>query len=375
MQKRVGIVGGGQLGMMLAQAAKKLGFYVTVLDPTPNSPASRYADIQIVKSFKNPEGIRELSKFSDFITFEIELANADVLEELVSEGHVINPSPQTLSIIKDKFGQKKFLEANGIPVAPSVEIKDKEEIIAAAKEFGWPILLKSRFDAYDGRGNALIKNGSEIDSALRKSNNEKLYVEKFIPFVKELAVVVARGMSDEIIAYPPVETVHRNNICHVVLAPAPIDSSAAKKAERLAIDIMSYLKGVGVFAIEMFLISDGDVIINEIAPRVHNSGHYTIEAHKTSQFEQHIRAVTGMALGRIDMIVPHAVMINILGERTGAADVSGVEEVLKIPGASIYIYGKIETRPERKMGHITVVDSNLETAFTKAQLARSYISI
>jgi 5-(carboxyamino)imidazole ribonucleotide synthase len=138
---------------------------------------------------------------------------------------------------------------------------------------------------------------------------------------------------------------------------------------------MSYLKGVGVFAIEMFLISDGDVIINEIAPRVHNSGHYTIEAHKTSQFEQHIRAVTGMALGRIDMIVPHAVMINILGERTGAADVSGVEEVLKIPGASIYIYGKIETRPERKMGHITVVDSNLETAFTKAQLARSYISI
>lgn len=360
---------------MLAEAAQKLGFYVAILDPTPNSPASQFADIQIVKSFKDPEGIREISKLSDFITFEIESANASVLEKLVSEGHVINPSPRTLSIIKDKFGQKKFLEKNSIPVAPSVQIKNREEVIATAKEFGYPIFLKSRFDAYDGRGNVLVKNEFEIADALSKLKNADLYVEKFIPFVKEIAVVVARGMSGEIAVYPPVETVHKNNICHLVLAPAPIDSSLAKKAEKLAIDIMSYLKGVGVFAIEMFLTSNGDFIVNEIAPRVHNSGHYTIEAHETSQFEQHVRAVTGMALGKIDMRVPCAVMINILGERTGAADVSGIDRVLKIHGASIHIYGKVETRPERKMGHITIVDSNLETALKKAELARNYISI
>jgi 5-(carboxyamino)imidazole ribonucleotide synthase len=375
MRKRIGIVGGGQLGMMLTEAAKKLGFYVVVLDPTPNSPAGRLADLQIVKSFKDSEGIRELSELSDFITFEIELANADVLEELVSEGHVINPSPRTLSIIKDKFGQKKFLEGNGIPVAPSVEIQDKDGIIAAAKEFGYPLLLKSRFDAYDGRGNALVQNELEIDAALEKLNNENLYVEKFIPFTKELAVVVTRGMSNEIVAYPPVETIQKNNICHLVLAPAPIDPNIAKKAEKLAIDIMSYLKGVGVFAIEMFLTAQGDVIVNEIAPRVHNSGHYTIEAHATSQFEQHIRAVTGMTLGNVDMVVPYAVMINILGERTGVADVSGIEDVLTIPGASVHIYGKIETRPERKMGHITIVGDDPEAALEKARSARSRISI
>jgi len=373
--KKIGIVGGGQLGRMLAIAAKKLGFGVVILDSNSHCPASEFADIVIAKSFKDPDGIRELSKLSDFITFEIESANAAVLEELVLDGHSINPAPKILSIIKDKFNQKKFLAGYGFPVAPSIEIKNKEDLIMAIEEFGYPIILKSRFDAYDGRGNALIRNETEIETALQKLNNGSLYVEKSIPFVKELAVVVARGQSGEIVVYPPVETIHKNNICHLVIAPAPVELEIIKKAEQLAIEIISILKGVGVFAIEMFLTSEGELIVNEIAPRVHNSGHQTIEANETSQFEQHIRAITGMPLGSPEMKTPHAVMINILGERTGVATILGVEEVMKIPGVSVHIYGKMETRPERKMGHITVIDLNLKMAIEKAKKARKLIII
>jgi len=382
MNKRIGIVGGGQLGRMLAQAAKQFGFGVVILDTAHHCPASEFADIVITKSFKDPEGIRELAKISDFITFEIESANALVLEELVLDGHIINPAPKILSIIKDKFNQKRFLEEHNIPIAPQVEIKSKEDIIVVAKEFEYPILVKSRFDAYDGRGNALIRNETEINTALEKLTNGFLlnpngsfYVEKFIPFVKELAVVVARGQSGEIVVYPPVETIHQNNICHLVIAPAPVELGIVKKAEQLASDIISILNGVGIFAIEMFLTSEDELIVNEIAPRVHNSGHQTIEANETSQFEQHIRAITGMPLGETDLKTSYAVMINILGERTGVAAISGVEEALKIPGVSVHIYGKIHTRPERKMGHITVIGSDLNMTIEKAKLARSKISI
>ncbi|MBI3459019.1 ATP-grasp domain-containing protein, partial [Candidatus Azambacteria bacterium] len=264
-----------------------------------------------------------------------------------------------------------------ILVASSIQVKNKNEIIIAAQEFGYPILLKSRFDAYDGRGNALIRNETEIDFALAKlaSSNGDLYVEKFIPFVKELAVVVTRSNSGEIVVYPPVETIHKNNICHLVIAPAPIDSGAIKKAEKLAIDIISILNGVGVFAIEMFLTATSEIIVNEIAPRVHNSGHQTIEANATSQFEQQIRAIAGLPLGPVSPKTPYAVMINILGERQGVANISGVEEALKIPGVSVHIYGKLETRPERKMGHITAIGDNLEEVIEKAQKARKIINI
>jgi phosphoribosylaminoimidazole carboxylase PurK protein len=247
--------------------------------------------------------------------------------------------------------------------------------VSAIREFGYPILLKSRFDAYNGLGNALIRNESEIDIALKKLANENLYVEKHIPFIKELAVIVARNTLGEMITFPVVETIHENYICHLVIAPAQINSHLTEKAEKLAIHIISLFKGVGVFAVEMFLTADGGIMVNEIALRVHNSGHCTVEAHQTSQFEQHIRAITGMPLGNTNMKTPYAVMINILGERTGLAHPTGVEEALKIPGVSVHIYGKIHTRPERKMGHITVIGSDLNMTIEKAKLARSKISI
>lgn len=375
MKKKIGIVGGGQLGRLIALDAKKLGFTVNIIDPTPNSPAGQVADYQIVADYTDEKAIRELAKMSDFLTFEIELANARLLHELSEKGLQINPSAKTLTIIKDKLTQKEFLKKAKIPVADFVQVNSKEDILDAAKKFSYPFLLKARFDAYDGRGNALIKNEKQIDKGLEKLRGRKLYVEKFVPFVKELALMVGRNTKDEVISYPVVETIHKNNICHIVMIPASIEKSIQQKAKRLAERTMRQLKGAGMFGIEMFLTKDGKVLINEIAPRVHNSGHYTIEANETSQFEQHARAITGMPFGDAKLKVPAAVMINILGERDGKAEQKGVADAEKIPGVSVHIYGKLQTRNERKMGHITVVGKTLEECLKKAKKARKLITI
>lgn len=375
MKKRIGIVGGGQLGRMLTDAAKKLDFTVTVIDPTPNSPAGQVADKQIVANYTDEDAIRLLGAESDFLTFEIELANATILDELAAKGLQINPSAKTLGIIKDKYEQKVFLKNNGLPVEDFVVVNNKEDIINAGKKFGYPFLLKARFDAYDGRGNALVINESQIDAAVTKLGDKKLYVEKFVPYTKELAVMVGRSTNNEIISYPVVEDIHKNNILQTTYAPAHVSDEVKAKAKQVAEDTMKHLNGAGVFGIEMFLTKDEKVFINEIAPRVHNSGHYTIEACQTSQFEQHIRAVTGMPLGPTDMKVPAAVMINILGERNGPAEPKGVEEAEAIPGVTVHIYGKIESRIERKMGHLTAVADTIEEATENAEKARSLITI
>ncbi len=375
MSSSIGIVGGGQLGKMLTIAAKKMGFFVAVVDPTPNSPAGQVADYQIVAGYNDEKAIRKLAKMSNFMTFEIELANSKVLDELSKKGLQINPNAKTLTIIKDKLLQKKFLKKAGIPVADFVQVETKKDILKAAKKFNYPFLLKARFDAYDGRGNHLVSSEQDIDTGLEKLRGRKLYVEKFIPFVKELAIMVARSTKGNIKAYPVVETVNKNNICHIVKAPASVSKKIEDKAKNLGIKVMKYLKGAGVFGIEMFLDKNGKVFVNEIAPRVHNSGHYTIESCVTSQFEQHIRAITGMPLGETKMLVPAVVMINILGQRNAPAQVSGLEKALKIPNVSVHIYGKLETKLERKMGHITAIAKTHKEALRKAILARRYITI
>lgn len=375
MKKKIGIVGGGQLGRMLTIAAHKMGFIVNVLDPTPNSPAGQLADCEITADFKDAKAIKKLAAISDYITFEIELAGDSVLEEIAKKGVTVNPSSKTLSTIKDKLKQKNFLKKYHFPVADFTAVKNKKDIIRAAKIFNYPIVLKARFDAYDGRGNALINRESEIDDALNKLKGRLLYVEKFVPFAKELAVVVARSTKGEVVSYQPVETIHKNNICHIVKAPAQIKEVARRRANKIAIETIKKLKGAGVFAIEMFLTKKNQVIINEIAPRVHNSGHHTIESSITSQFEQHVRAVTGMPLGQTSMIYKAAVMINILGERNGKSIPKGVKKALSISGTSVHIYGKKETRPERKMGHITLVGRDMDRTLKMAIKARQYITI
>lgn len=375
MKNRIGIVGGGQLGKMMALPAKSMGFTVTVIDPTPDSPAGQVVDKQITANYNDAEATKNLAKVSDFITVEIEHINTDTLQKLADKGIAVNPSPKTIEIIKNKFAQKEFLTSAGIPVAPYAAVANKTEILAAAKKFGYPFLLKARFDAYDGRGNALIKTEKDITEALEKFGDRKLYVEQFVPFEKELAIMIAQGGNGEIVPYPVVETIHKNNILHLTIAPARVDKKIADKAKNFAIKTMEHLHGAGVFGIEMFLTKEGNVLINEIAPRVHNSGHYTIEACETSQFEQHIRAITGLPLGQPDMLVPAAVMVNVLGERTGPATVQGMENVLAIPGASVHIYGKKETKPERKMGHITVIGDKIEDVIKNALQARKALSI
>lgn len=372
---RIGIVGGGQLGKMLAQSAKKLGFFVTVIDPTPDSPAGQVVDKQIVADYKDEKAIRELGEISDFITFEIELANDAVLNDLIKQGKKVNPSPTTLGIIRDKLRQKEFLKKNHIPTAPFIEISTKDEIKSAAKKIGYPLLLKARTDAYDGRGNALIKTEKDIQRGIEKLKDRSLYIEEFVPFVKELAVMMARDIRGNISMYSIVETIHKDNICDTVLCPAPISKKARQNAEKLAKKTMQNLSGAGVFGIEMFLKKDDTILINEIAPRVHNSGHYTIEASITSQFEQHIRAITALPLGDTSLVPKAVVMKNILGETRGDGFPKGLERALTIPGVSVHIYGKKESRPQRKMGHITVIGNSVDECLKKANKARRLLII
>ncbi|MEK9176435.1 MAG: 5-(carboxyamino)imidazole ribonucleotide synthase [Patescibacteria group bacterium] len=371
----IGIVGGGQLGKMLTLAAKKMGFTVIVTDPTPESPAGQVADRQIVGGYKDVKATRELSRLADIITIEAEFVNDAVLQKIAKKGIPVHPSPKTIRIIKDKLKQKEFLKKHKIPTAEFVRIDKQGDIEKAIEKFGLPVMLKAREDAYDGKGNYLINKESDIKKGLEKLKDRNLYLEKFVPFIKELAIIVARTPYAEMAAYPVVETRHIDNVCDTVIAPAKISKKAQKNATAIAKKTMKQLKGAGVFGIEMFLVKGDKVLINEIAPRVHNSGHYTIEACVTSQFEQHIRAITGLPLGSTEMIVKAAVMKNILGSVQGSGYPKGLDKALKIPGVSYHLYNKKETRVARKMGHLTVVGDSIEECKQKVYKARGLLKI
>lgn len=375
MTKTVGIIGGGQLGRMMTEASKSLDLKIIVLEPTENPPAVQVGAEQIIGGLSDASKIRELAEKVDFVTWEIEHINTEVLEELEKEGIKINPSPKTLAKIRDKFLQKEFLNEHGIPTAPYRMVKDETEGLEILEELGLPVLLKTRFGGYDGRGNFVVRSKEDFEEGFRKLGGENLYVEGFVEFEKELAVIAARDKDGNIKTYPVVETIHENNILQLTLAPAPISSEQSKKAEEFAKNVLTHLEGAGVFGIEMFLTKSGEILVNEIAPRVHNSGHYTIEACETSQFENQLRAVSEMELGDTSMKVGAAVMVNILGDREGDANPEGVEEAEGLGGVTVHIYGKAQVKPERKMGHLTVVGENLEEVLEKANKVRSLISI
>lgn len=373
--KKVGIIGGGQLGQMMTEAAPKLDLDIIVLDPGEYPPAVQAGAEQIIGDLHDSEKIKELASKTDYLTWEIEHINTDILGELEKQGVKVNPSPKTLAQIKDKFLQKEYLKENGIPAAPFKKVENEEEILEAAKELGFPLLLKTRFGGYDGRGNHVLHNENEIAEGFSKLGKENLYVEGFVEFEKELSVIAARDEQGNIKTYPVVETIHENNILQVVLAPAPISSEQSSVAIEFAKKVLEHLGGAGVFGIEMFLTKSGEVLVNEIAPRVHNSGHFTIEACEVSQFENQLRAVSEMELGDPSMKVGAAVMVNILGERNGLAEVSGVEEAEQLGNVFVHIYGKKDVKSERKMGHLTVIGENLEEVLDKANKAKSLIHI
>ena len=353
MAKRLGIIGGGQLGMMITEAAKNLSEHIseiTVLDPTENCPAAQAGAKQIVGDFKDALALLKLAEQSDIITYEIESGNTDVLSKLKAK---IEPSPSTLGIIQDKFLQKTFLSENELPVSQFYEITSLGDLHEKIKELGLPVLLKSRRDAYDGRGNFKITSSDEIEKAYHHFDGKSLMVEKFVNFKMEVSVIAARNTKGDIATYPLVENIHENNILKMTIAPARVSDDVIKDAGEIARKTMEVLKGAGVFGIEMFIDQDDKILINEIAPRVHNSGHHTLQSCKTSQFEQHLRAILGLELGSTDLI-HKTVMCNILGPDGFEGKYKPVE--LEKDNVYLKMYGKDISKPQRKIGHFNVVD-------------------
>jgi 5-(carboxyamino)imidazole ribonucleotide synthase len=371
---RIGIIGGGQLGLMLSEAARAMGYAaVTVLDPTPNCPASVVAE-QIVGSLKDPIAISQLAERSDILTYEIEHISVPALLELLDKGQVIYPAPSLLAIIQNKFRQKGFLSDRGIPVVPFLSVSSAADITRIAEHWGYPLVLKAKKDAYDGRGNARINRAEDIDAALAKLGDRELYVEKCISLEKELGVMIGRNERGDIVTYPMVEMIHERDICQDVLVPAAIPTELMLEAQMIARKAIGYLQGVGIFGVELFLDRSEKLWLNEIAPRPHNLGHYTIEACETSQYEQHLRAVSGLSLGSPALRYPAAVMINILGERNGPAQPVLPEHYDQEHGF-IHLYGKRETKVDRKMGHLTVVGDDLASVYQEAKEMRAQLSI
>ena len=360
MGRVLGIIGGGQLGMMITEAAKKLPEHISkviVLDPTPNCPASQVGAEQIIADFKDEKAIVQLAEKSDIITYEIESGNSDVLKSVESKAE-IEPSPETLKVIQDKFLQKSFLSENRIPVPEFVKVSSIIDLEEGLKKFGYPALLKARRDAYDGRGNFKINSHEQIDKAFDYFKGQELMLEKFVPFKMEVSVIAARNTKGQIKTFPLVENIHEDNILRETIAPARVSDDISKKAEDIANKTMTILKGAGVFGIEMFVTQDDDILINEIAPRVHNSGHHTLESSKTSQFEQHLRAIFGLDLGDTKLVYP-TIMYNILGSKS----FEGKYKPITINESNVFLkmYGKEISKPMRKLGHFNLVGKNDES--------------
>lgn len=378
ISKTIGIIGGGQLGKMMIQEAKKMGFTIIILDPVLFCPAHTLVDEHIVAAFDDEKAIRRLAEKSDVITYEFEHIDAKTLKTLEAEGKTVYPTAKSLEIIQNKLEQKTVLHANSIAVPPFCGVAGIEGIKEAIEKFGLPMMLKSCTGGYDGKGNFVIENESQIQEAYTTlgGGTLPLMAEKFFPFIMEISVLACRSTDGDIQVYPVAENIHHNNILFETRVPANILPKTASRAMNTARCVMEVFEGVGMFCVEMFVDNHGEIVVNEVAPRPHNSGHYTIEACVTSQFEQHIRAVAGFPLGSPELLRP-AVMRNLLGEEgsKGKAVVTGADKVLSISGASLHIYGKEQSQPKRKMGHITVIANSIAEAIQKAELAKNSIKI
>jgi len=330
---------------------------VIVIDPVENCPAAQVGAEQILADFKDKNAIISLADKSDIITYEIESGDSEVLKS-VEKNTEINPSPETLSIIQDKFLQKSFLLKNNIPVPDFMEIKNIEEVQEGLKKFGYPALLKARRDAYDGRGNFKINSENEIQTAYDYFKGQELLLEKYVPFKMEVSVIASRNTKGQIKTYPLVENIHQENILRETIAPARVSEKITKNAENIANITMDVLKGAGVFGIEMFVTQDDEIVINEIAPRVHNSGHHTLQSSETSQFEQHLRAILGLDLGSTKLI-HNTIMYNILGSK----EFEGEYKSLEITEENVFLkmYGKKISKPMRKLGHFNLVGNGGES--------------
>ncbi|KAG7878480.1 hypothetical protein KL937_003722 [Ogataea polymorpha] len=372
--KVVGILGGGQLGRMMVEAASRLNIKTVILENGADSPAKQInsSTEHIDGSFNDEAAIRKLAEKCDVLTVEIEHVDVEALKKVQEQTSVkIYPSPETIALIKDKYLQKEHLIRNQIAVAESTAVESTSGALqSVGQKYGYPYMLKSRTMAYDGRGNFVVEDDSKISEALEALKDRPLYAEKWAPFTKELAVMVVRGLGGDVHAYPTVETIHKNNICHTVFAPARVNDTIQKRAQLLAEKAVSAFSGAGIFGVEMFLLPNDELLINEIAPRPHNSGHYTIDACVTSQFEAHIRAVCSLPLPKnfTSLSTPstHAIMLNVLGSSNPEEWLQKCKRALETPHASVYLYGK-SNRPGRKLGHINIVSQSMDDCIRRLE--------
>jgi 5-(carboxyamino)imidazole ribonucleotide synthase len=372
---KIGIIGGGQLGKMIAQEAKRMFLSVNILDPNENCPASTICDKLIIADFKDEEKIYELAKQSDLITYEIELANSSALKKLESRHYPIYPSPHSLHIIQNKFRQKNFFKQNNLPVTEFMKIYSQNDLLDVAKKFGYPIMLKASEASYDGRGNYVIKSQDDIPIAFNYFKDQEIFTEKFIDFKKEISIMVARNKEGQIESFPIAENIHKNSILDTTIVPATISSKVQDEAKHTAKKVMECLNDIGIFGLEMFVSKSDEVFINEIAPRPHNSGHFSIEGCSISQFEQHLRAILNLPLAKPELLRP-TVMKNILGTNfKGNYKFIGLSKLLSIPSTKIHIYGKKQTSPGRKLGHITCTGDTLDEVLNRASTAKNSIEI
>ena len=364
----IGVLGGGQLGRMLAIAGRHMGYRFITLDPTPDSPCGQAADEQIVAAYDDAEAARILAAKADVITYEFENVDAGVAAMLERESYVPQGS-RLLYTTQHRLREKRAVEAAGAPVAPYRAVASEAGMREAVRELGLPCVLKTATGGYDGKGQRVIRAESEVLPAFAELfAGEELVLEKFIRFEKELSVIAARNPDGTVRAFPPAENVHVDNILHISIAPARISREIAERARQLAINIARSLDAVGLLAVEMFLTREGELFVNELAPRPHNSGHYTIEACDVSQFEQHVRAICNLPLPEPRLLTP-AVMVNVLGEHVEPLLTwlqEGGEEELQRAGISpkIHLYGKKDAKPKRKMGHLNLLTDDAERALS-----------
>ena len=369
---KLGILGGGQLGRMLIQQAINYNVTIKVLDPDREAPCRKLCDEFAVGSLSDYETVYNFGKKADMVTIEIEKVNVDALEQLEKEGVLVYPQPRIIRLIQDKGLQKQFFKENNIPTAEFQVISSTEQLRKSHIPF--PYIQKLRRDGYDGRGVYKVIDESYLDNAFK----EPSLVERWIDFEKEIGVIVARNENGEVKTFPMVEMEFnpQANLVEFLISPSTLSFEVQQDAAIIATKIAEDLKIVGLLAVEMFLDKHGKILVNELAPRPHNSGHQTIEGNAVSQFEQHLRAIFNQPLGDTSCL-SNAIMVNILGEpgHEGPAFYKGIEKILKCPGVYVHLYGKALTKPFRKMGHVTIVDSDREKAIEKAKYVRETLKV
>jgi 5-(carboxyamino)imidazole ribonucleotide synthase len=369
----IGVIGGGQLGRMFTLDAKRMGYNVIALDPQPHSPCGQVADEQIVAAYDDFAAIDDLGRRTDIVTYEFENIAIASIQRLENDGVSVTPGSHVLRITQDRLLEKSFVRDCGIPVAPFAAVRNETDLEDAAASVGFPAVLKTVRGGYDGKGQWRVDSLQSAKAALEEAKGAELICEQFIPFACEISVVCTRNAEDEAVSYPPSENVHDRGILFMSIVPARVEQAVIERVKQYTEQIARALKIVGTFCVEFFVTHDGGVLVNEIAPRPHNSGHYTIDATPCSQYEQHVRAICGLPLSPPELL-RSAIMVNILGAGTGD-HLTGVNDLLSDPSIVLHMYGKKHAVNRRKMGHFTMLVNGpiTDEALEKARAAHALL--